>query len=474
MEELLPALAFVLCMFGIGLYFKRRASQSMVDYWVAGRTTDSIVGGIALEATFGSAHTFIGVVGLGYSLGLVMHQYSMLSAGWGYFLATLLLAAPLRKFSKFTLFDYLTARYDSKLIGITAPILVIVLFIPYIVAQLSAAGLVISHVSSMSYTTAVVLMTIIYFVYVALGGMHAITWANLIQGLLMISLTLVPAILVVCKFDGVGNLFVLAKQIRPDIGAVALSPLTIIGSVLTFSFFALGLPTLVSRLYSARNERTAAFTPAVAALSGNLIFFCAIPIILASVILFPSLELPDMAFMSVFVDVVPRWFIGFGVVGVIAALLSTIDSMLLTIGAAVVNDIYKKYVNPDVPDTIGIRWAMIISVIAACIAMVLSFKPPALIGILVSLVAGGIGSTFAFPVALGVWWKRTNKWGALVGMLGGFISFAVLTLGNFNLPLLSQVVFAIPISALLTILVSLVTQKPSVGELDQGYYSIHN
>lgn len=442
----------------IGLYFKNKAAESSTNYWMAERNVGPIVSAVALIAAYASGFTYIGVPGLGYKYGILAQQFSGLSANLGMFLGAFLIAKPLRRFGKFTLTDYLSERYESKFMGWLTPFFIIIFYVPYIVVQLAGGGIIASEALGVSYQGAVVAMSACYIIYVVIGGMMAVTAANFIQGILMMVFMWVPAIGALVYFGGFSKMFTLAKVANPYIGGTSLGTLSLAGMVVTWTFFSLGVPVVIARVFASRDERTAELSLAGGPLCNSIMYIGGIFIPIAALAMFPNLANPDTAYIRVVMQIFPPAIVGLCVCGVLAALMSTTDANLLQIGTAVSNDIYKKHINPKADDKKLIRVSIIAQLVAGIAAMILAFSPPEAIGILGGLVGGVIGSTFAFPVLLGLWWKRATRLGAIVSMIGGFTSFVLLKY-VFQVPPFAETIIAVPIALVLMIVVSVLSPR---------------
>ena len=161
--------------------------------------------------------------------------------------------------------------------------------------------------------------------------------------------------------------------------------------------------------------------------------------------------------------------------GGLAAALSTADGLLLTIANALSHDLYYKMIdtNASTARRITISKVLLI-VVAITAAWVTSLKPGDilfLVGAAFSLAA----SAFFPPLVLGVFWKRANKWGAIIGMTAGlsvclyymmrtypfFTNMGVPKMDLwFGLNPISAGVFGLPIGLLTIIIVSMLTPAP--------------
>ncbi len=174
----------------IGL-MSRTTNES--EYYVAGRRVPAVYNGMATAADWMSAASFIGTAGVLYLQGFAGFAYIL---GWtgGYCLVALLLAPYLRRFGRFTISDFLAARYGGsapRLIGVAATVLVCFV---YVVVQVYGVGLITSHLTGLSFEIGIFVGLGGVLVCSFLGGMRAVTWTQVAQYIVLIIAYSVPVI----------------------------------------------------------------------------------------------------------------------------------------------------------------------------------------------------------------------------------------------------------------------------------------
>ena len=184
---------------GIGV-MSRTADVS--EYYVAGRRVPPLFNGMATGADWMSAASFIGLAGSLYHGG---YQGLAFVMGWtgGYVLVALLLAPYLRKFGRFTIPDFLGARYGGNVargIGVAG---VILASFTYVVAQIYGVGIITSRFVGLSLEIGVFVGLAGIIVCSFLGGMRAVTWTQVAQYIILIIAYLVPVVLMSYKVTGV-------------------------------------------------------------------------------------------------------------------------------------------------------------------------------------------------------------------------------------------------------------------------------
>ncbi len=184
-------LLVTVCLYaGIGILCR---TSDPVEYYVAGRRVPAFYNGMATAADWMSVASFIGVAGTLYLTGYGGLAYIL---GWtgGYVLVALLLAPYLRKFGRYTLPDFLGARYGGnlpRLIGVACAVLC---SFTYLVAQIYGVGIITTRMTGISFELGIFVALGGMLVCSFLGGMRAVTWTQVGQYIIMVIAYLVPVI----------------------------------------------------------------------------------------------------------------------------------------------------------------------------------------------------------------------------------------------------------------------------------------
>jgi cation/acetate symporter len=161
------------------------------------------------------------------------------------------------------------------------------------------------------------------------------------------------------------------------------------------------------------------------------------------------------------------WLTGTVAVGAIIAAFSTVTGLLITGAGAFSHDIYYRLINPRASEGKRMKVAKGATLVLALLVVIVAANPPGLIAEITAVAFALAGNTL-FPVfLLGIWWDRTNKFGAIAGMITGLcITFAALLLGDL-IPLISTLFpptssafLGAPLVILVMIAVSLTTAPP--------------
>lgn len=464
--QLIVLICYNIALVLLGYYFRRKA-QSEGQYWVAERSIGAWINGIGIYAAIASAASYMGFITLGYVYGMPISLIIYAAASAGYALALFGFAAPLQRLGRFSLADVFGVRYGPTARLVTA-ILTVIFFFAYLIPQLKGGALILQQVLGFPYWSGVLIIGIVFVTYVTLGGMFAVTWTEFVQGVIMLFTMAGLILTIIIRENGIANLFQSATQADPNFAFISpkMPYLSSIGLFFSILLFMGSTPHVVQRQLTARDPHSGRMSFVVAIFFAAVFtFFAYMMIIPAGKIYFPKLKDPDFLILAVIDRYFGSLMAGLMVAAIMAAIQSTVATMLLVIGANVANDIYKGLLKKNATPEEAVRAGKWACGILGMLATFLALKPPGLIGVLVGLLTGVVGSSFFFPLWLGLWWKRANAIGGVAGILGGFIVYVVLHLGKL-MPLFAATIPAALVSLVLTVLVSLATQLPTKEQID--------
>lgn len=470
LTETVILLIYLIFMTLIGIYFYRRARETEDDYFTAGRTINTFVGAFAIFAAVTSSSSLLGAVGGGvvngvayfftYAFGVIAILPFMM----------FLVAGQLRRAGVRTVPDFFRQRFGSS-VQIISAIFVVVAMTFYMVPQLTASGLVGSYVLGIDYKFAVIFIGLGFTLYAALGGMWAITYTDLFQGMIILLGVVILALFILFDFGSVNKLLQQALAVDPSFGDINLPWMSYFGLFIAFLWFGIISPSVVMRNFASRDVKTARRTAMWGTLLYLTLFVGGFFVVLAGAELgtVDTLDNTDMIFISVIEHYLPPLLAGIMLAGLLAAIMSSADAMLLAISAGVAHDLYKSHMNPKASERFVTGLSLTVMLVVSAIGILIAIEPPGIIAVMVGWVGGFLLSSFGFPIILGLWWRRANQAGALAGMLGGAILFVILMVFT-DLPTNAEPIIAAPVSLLLMIVVSLMTKEPSQDIQNQVDY----
>lgn len=464
--------------------------KNIEDYTVAGRNLGFFVFTVLVVSSICSGMTLLGVSGLGYVAGwpTIWEQiFVPLSAA----ICILIFGTKLHAIGKerkyITIQDYLSHRYYSRRkIRIISAVAGIVVSLIYLVGQYTAISIVLTWMFGITHTQALLIAVIIVVVYVILGGLYAVAWTTLIQGIILISGVILLAPPLIKAAGGLTHINeVLATldpnyvklaypQVHPPYAKYAFcTPAFLISFFFLLVFGLASAPHVINNVLAARRKSYFKWAPLLAFVLYTIVMylikitgFAVRVMVVEGKFTIPK---PDYAFVAGVEHVFSPLAWSLFAVIVLAAVMSTTDRLLLTIGTYFGWDIYREIIKPRAKSgeiTKVSRWAIFVS---AIITVLLAINPPKLLAWLIWMGIGVILATFTVPLLAGLYWRRATREGAIASMLTGFVS-AIISgyIHKFIFPLpMHFSFFAFLISAVTLVVVSLLTPEPPENIIEE-------
>ncbi|HSF17491.1 MAG TPA: sodium/proline symporter [Vicinamibacteria bacterium] len=425
-QYILVLVVYFASLLGLGIRFKRRAS-SRADYFIARGKLGPATIGFSFSATQMSGSSYMGAVGTEKIYGYSFSPAGVSSAAAPWF-SYVLLGSRLRKIASrlesVTLADILESRFYSKTAGLVATLVMLVAFIPLIAAQLKAAANVFEVLLGTPYLVGLLVFGSIVVLYTVLGGMYAVAYTDLIQGVIMIVGFAILAPVAVSAAGGFSEMHRVYREVNPQaISFLGKMPaLWVVSDFLVWGFFQIGSPASVTRFLIPGDDRTLKRAMVYSVFFQSFVYLCATLIAIAAGALLPHLEQPDLTVPTLVAELLPPLGGGIVVAAVLGATMSTIDSILLISGSLVVENIYGKYGRRTLDTSGGLRISRWVTFIIGALALLVAIRPPAAIFWIVTMSFSFMTSAFTFPFLLGIWWPRATREGGIAGMVGGPIA----------------------------------------------------
>ncbi|MBC7924009.1 MAG: sodium/solute symporter [Ferruginibacter sp.] len=435
-------LFFVALMPLTGILFGKKDNSE--DYFLAGRSLRWWqVAGSIFGTNVNSFH-LIGMLGIGFSVGLAQSHYEIL-APVGALLLCYVFLPVYRKLRVFTLSQYLEYRYDE-----TARLLYTILMITLIVVQLVAGFyiggrtlrfLLLNTPLEIAYGPAIFLMALVTCSYTMFGGLNSIVATDNLQSVMMLAAGLIVAFLTFSQpeIGGLGGLLRLEANAPPDLQKMHLYLPTnhpdlpwsgvLTGLLILHFFYYCNNQYLVQRTLAATSDNEAKMGIVAASFLKLLIPLFSVTCGIAAAHLFRARfgglnVAPDDAFLQLIATVVPRGYglIGFILAGLCIATFSSIDSMMNGATTLVSVDVYKKYLRPRATDQQVVRAGRItigIIVVVTALLALLTYDPGSGGNFFLSVSNRGSYFTQGIVVAfaLGIWWRKASSRGAVAALL---------------------------------------------------------
>jgi len=466
-------IVYLILMLAIGVYAYQRTKNSS-DYFLGGRSLGPWPAALSAGASDMSGWLLLGLPGYAYAAGIEAFWLAggLLAGTWLNWLVT---AKRLRTYSittdALTLPEFLSRRFNdkSKLIQTISAFFILLFFLFYTSSGLVAGGKLFETVFGLDYTTAVIIGTICVVSYTLFGGFLAVSWTDLVQGLLMSAALLIVPIAAMdgglMKLDH--DLVAINPQLLTmwnDVKGEPLSGIAII-SLVAWGLGYFGQPHILARFKATRSNKDLTTARRIAVLWTGLSMVGAMLVGLVGLIYVTNtggLQLDDGE--KIFMLLVNAMFhpvvAGILLAAILAAIMSTADSQLLVSSSALAEDFYKQVFKTDATSEEIVRVGRLAVILISVIALVLAMTPDSSVLGLVSYAWAGFGAAFGPALVLSLYWSRMNRNGALAGILVGGITIVVwkqLSDGWFDV---YEIVPGIIFSAIAIVVVSLTTGEP--------------
>jgi cation/acetate symporter len=255
-------LALVCLTLGIGVWASRR-TRSAIDFYVAGGGITALQNGLAMTGAYISAASFLGISGLVYLRGFGGLIYSIGSVvGWPIF--AVLLAEPLCNLGRFTLADAVSFRLSQTPIRVLCACATLSTVIFYLISQMVGGGALIGVLFGLDYRASVAIVGALAILYIALGGMLATTWIQILKACLLLVAMSALAFMIMMAFNfNLAALFASSVAVHPlhsslmSPDQLLTDPISTISLALALMFGVAGLPHVLMRIFSVANARIA-------------------------------------------------------------------------------------------------------------------------------------------------------------------------------------------------------------------------
>ena len=480
---LAPIVLYFAAMYLIGFYaldlmnkasHKKGASGAayMEEYMTGGRRTGGFVLAMTLVATYLSAGSFIGGPGTAYTHGLAWVFLAMAQIPTGYYTLMALgkrFAIVSRKTGANSISDFLRARYESNAVLIIASLSIIFFLIAAMAAQLIGAARLLQGSTGLDYTTALIFFAVTVVVHTAIGGFRGVVFNDTLQGVVMTLSTAALFIAILVKGGGIAQLVQDMKAVNPGM----ISPYGVTEGFMSVpwvssfwvlvGFAVVGLPAVAQRAMSYKDSKS---------LNSGILYGTVVALLLLlgmhlagafGVVLVKGISSGDLVIPTLITTFFSPVVAGIVLSGPLAAVMSTVDSQLLVVVAAMVNDLLVNYIRPSLKAQFK-KLRIITTItcfVVGLITVALAFDPPELMVWLNLFATAGQLSTFLWPTILGLYWKRANAPGAIAGMVAGIGTYLYFNYYMARPLALHPIVPSLLLSLAAFIVVAKLTKKPS-------------
>ena len=467
----------------LGLVANRSLSVDLDDFLLYGRKARFFVLYLTIVATYHSAFAFLGSSGFFYTHGIgfwVAGTWTVVTGAITYVIGPRIWALG-KKFDYMTPADMMADFYESEPVRVVVAAVSIVFTILYIQVQAQGLGYIVSAASGdrVSFEAATAVLLVVAATYLMAGGLRAVYWTDVLQGVWMYVAVWVGALVLSYElFGGPLQLLAAVKEQRPDLLTIPgprgffTYPMWF-GMMVTLSFGVVLQPHLLIRYYTAVDARTLRWLGATIPIFLVSLFIPTVFVGLGGALVMPDIAIPDRIFPELLFAYAPAWLTGLILAGATAAAMSTLDSILHANTAVLTRDIYQRYINTDGSRAHYIAVSRFFIVCLLIIGYILSVYTFDQLVIVVTL--SGAGALQLLPALAGVLFpsrRCMTATGVLTGIGAGLVTL-FFTLVVWPHPLtMHGGVWGLAANWLVAWAVSRVTPKPSAATVNRVHGTI--
>lgn len=488
---------YLLLMLVIGFRFSKQTSNSE-DFYLGGRKMGPLVTAMSAEASDMSSWLLMGLPGVAYLTGVADAAWTAIGLGVGTWLNWYFVSRRLRRYSQnigaITVPEFFSKRYHDKsnVLNAIAAIVIIIFFIPYTASGFAACGKLFNSLFGVDYTAAMIVAALVIVGYTIMGGFGAVSTTDLIQSIVM---TLALVIVLTYGINSAGGWGAVMDNARSLSGYLSMTAVhdpvsgsatpysaLSIASCLAWGFGYFGMPHILLRFMAIEDENKLVLSRRIASIWAFIAMAVAIIIGIVGLGMTSAGALDFLAGSASETIIVKisglisqhgalaALTAGVILAGILAATMSTADSQLLAAASSVSQNVVQDFLHVKMSEKKSLLVARITIACIAILGIFLARDPNSSVFGIVSFAWAGFGGAFGAVTLCALFWKRSNKWGALAGMISGGATiflwkYLVRPIGGvWNIYELLPAFF---VSLLFIIVVSLLTAAPDEEQLKE-------
>lgn len=488
---------YLLGMLVIGFRYSKRTSNSE-DFYLGGRKMGPLVTAMSAEASDMSSWLLMGLPGVAYLSGVADAAWTAIGLGIGTWLNWYFVSRRLRRYSQnigaITVPEFFSKRYHDKssLLNALAAIVIIIFFIPYTASGFAACGKLFNSLFGVNYTVAMVVAALIIVGYTIMGGFGAVSTTDLIQSIVMTVALVTVLTYGIYSAGGFGAVIDNAQSLSgylsltashdPATGSAIPYGTLSIASCLAWGFGYFGMPHILLRFMAIEDEKKLVLSRRIASVWVFIAMTVAIIIGIVGLGMTNAgaLEFLEGSSSETIIVRIAGLISSHGIIaaltagvilaGILAATMSTADSQMLAAASSVSQNIVQDFFHVKLTEKQSLLIARITIAAIAVLGIFLARDPNSSVFGIVSFAWAGFGGAFGAVMLCALFWRRSNKWGALAGMLSG--GATVFLWKYFVRPLggawnIYELLPAFFVSLLFIVVVSLLTAAPDDTQLKE-------
>ena len=508
-QILIAMIVYMAVVILIGALYAKRANKNSEEYFLGGRSLGPWVTAMSAEASDMSGWLLMGLPGVAYWCGLADAAWTAIGLAVGTYLNWLIVSKRLRRYSvragnSITLPEFFSNRFreKKKVIMLIAAAFILIFFTVYASSCFVTCGKLFSTLFGTPYQLMLVVGAVFVLLYTILGGFLAESASDFMQAIVMIVALSVIVIVGVVKAGGLSEVVANAREIpgfleffhiatpavengqqllsdgKPVFGAAADYGFLTICSMMAWGLGYFGMPQVLLRFMAIRREDELKRSRRIAMIWVIISLGVAVFIGIVGRQLFPDVHLTKSTAESIFITMsesfLPPIFAGFIMAGILAATISSSDSYLLIAASAFSKNVYQGMFKKTASEKQVMWVSRITLLVLALIGIVIALDEDSVIFDIVSFAWAGFGATFGPLMLFSLFWRRTNRAGAVAGMLGGgamvFLWKLVISKAG-GVFAIYELLPAFIFSSICIVVVSLLTKAPS-KEIEEDFEAV--
>lgn len=337
-----------------------------------------------------------------------------------------------------TMPEYLEARFSSPFLKLFTSIAIFIFLIPYTAAVFMGLSYLFEVTFNLPYTYVLLFMGVFTGFYLVLGGYKSMAMIDVIFGMIMTAGVIILLFSTIHRGGGIPNIITSLQQINPKLAAPIGPPgfIPLISLIVLTSLAPFAMPQLLQKFYAIKDEKSVKIgtiaSTIFAALVAGIAYFTGA---LTQIFLTPQNNpaafadgkpVFDALMPEMLVTVIPAALTVIIMLLILAASMSTLASLVLISSTSITKDLYKGFIKRDANDKALHNLVRFASAFFIILSVILAFLKPAVIVTILSVSWGAIAAVFLGPFLWGMFNKKVNKLGAILGSVGGLIICLIL------------------------------------------------
>lgn len=443
---MISIVVYLVAMLAIGIVCSKR-NNTVDDFYLGGRKLGPVVTAMSAEASDMSSWLLMGLPGVAYLTGVADAGWTAIGLAVGTYFNWLIVARRLRNYSAhigaITIPDFFTNRYKEQkhILTAMAALIIIIFFVPYTASGFAACGKLFATIFGVDYHVAMIISAIVIVGYTATGGFTAASTTDLVQSIIMSIALIVVLIFGVNQAGGMEAVIDNASKIpgyismtetfNPETGQSSVYSALTIASTFAWGLGYFGMPHILLRFMAIESDKKIKTSRRIATVWVVISMGVAVFIGVVGSGMVDNNTMGALADKETIIveianllsqhGILPALIAGVILAGILASTMSTADSQLLAASSGVSENILGGLFGIKLSSKSKMIVARLTLIVISVIGVILAWNENSSVFKIVSFAWAGFGASFGPVMLLALFWKRSNKYGAIAGMIAGAV-----------------------------------------------------